>query len=396
MGILSGIRVLDCSIAMAGPFAAQRLGDLGADVVKVEPTAGEWQRHVAAGGAAGRRINVSFLSLNRNKRSLAVDLKAPDGKALLYDLVREADVFLQNYRPGVAQRLGVDYETLSAINPRLVYVSMSGYGEDGPYRNYPGQDLLLQAMSGAMMSTGAAGQPPSPAGQYLVDAVTAYNAFEGALAALFHRERTGEGQLVQVNMLDAITALQMQELSVFTVGGKPQKRSAEPHAHAYIRAPYGVFATTDGYIAIAMAPLQKLGALLEEPFFAGLDAEKDGWALRDEIYACTRVRLLTRTSAEWLAIFRENDIWAGPVYGYAELVEDPQIKHNGSFVEYEHPTEGRVKTPGFPIRFSKTPSTVERGAPLTGEHSREILRETGRDDAEIERLIEAGVVKAGT
>ncbi len=393
MGILSGIRVLDCSIAMAGPFAAQRLGDLGADVVKVEPIKGEWQRHVAAGGATGNRINVSFLSLNRNKRSLAVDLKSVEGKALLLDLVKDADVFLQNYRPGVAARLGVDYETLSGINPRLVYVSISGYGEDGPYRDFPGQDLLLQAMSGAMMSTGVAGQPPTPAGLYVVDAVTAYSAFEGALAALFHRERTGEGQLVQVNMLDAITTLQMQELSVFTVGRKPQARSAEPHGHTYIRAPYGVFATTDGYISIAMAPLKKLGALIGEPSFADLDDETDSWKLRDEIFARTRERLARRSSAEWLALFRENDIWAGPVYGYAELVDDPQIRHNGTFVEYDHPTEGRVRTPGFPVRFSKTPSTVERGAPLVGEHTREILREAGKDDAEIDRLIAAGVVK---
>ena len=171
--ILEGYRVLDCSIAMAGPFAAQRLGDLGADVIKIEPVTGEWQRHVSAGGATGNRINVSFLSLNRNKRSLAVDLKQAEGKAALYELVRTADVFLQNYRPGVAARLGVDYKSLSEINPKLVYVSISGYGEDGPYKLRPGQDLLLQAMSGAMLSTGRAGEPPSPAGQYLVDAVTA-------------------------------------------------------------------------------------------------------------------------------------------------------------------------------------------------------------------------------
>lgn len=392
MSILSGYRVLDFSIAMAGPFAAQRLGDLGADVVKVEPITGEWQRHVAAGGARGHKINVSFLSLNRNKRSLAIDLKSPQGKAVLLDLVKTADVFLQNYRPGVAKRLGVDYQALSAINPRLVYVSMSGYGESGPYVNWPGQDLVLQGMSGAMLSAGRAGEAPTPAGQYLVDAVAAYSAFEGALAALLHRERTGEGQLVEVNMLDAITTLQMQELSVFTVAHKPQVRSAEPHAHVYIRAPYGAFSTKDGYITIAFPSLRKLGELIGEPSFLDMDDEIDSWSRRDEIFAKTRERLTARATEEWLAIFRANDIWAGPVYSYADLVDDEQIKHNGTFVEYDHPTEGRVKTPGFPIKFSKTPSKVLRGAPLTGEHTRDVLREAGYADEAIDSLIAAGAI----
>lgn len=394
MGILSGYRVLDCSIAMAGPFAAQRLGDLGADVVKVEPVTGEWQRHVSAGGARGNRINVSFLSLNRNKRSLAIDLKSAGGKALLFDLVKGADVFLQNYRPGVARRLGVDYEALSAINPRLIYVSISGYGESGPYVNRPGQDLILQGISGAMLSAGRADEPPTPAGQYLVDAVTAYTAFEGALAALLHRERTGEGQLVEVNMLDTITTLQMQELSVFTVAHKPQTRSAEPHAHVYIRAPYGAFATKDGFIIVAFPSLKKFGALIGEPSFLAMEDEVDGWSRRDEIFARTRERLTVKTTAEWLALFRDNDIWAGPVYGYADLVDDPQIRHNGTFVEYDHPTEGRVKTPGFPIRFSKTPSQVYRGAPLAGEHTRDVLREAGISDARIDALVAEGAIFA--
>jgi crotonobetainyl-CoA:carnitine CoA-transferase CaiB-like acyl-CoA transferase len=392
MGILTGYRVLDCSIAMAGPFAAQRLGDLGADVVKVEPVTGEWQRHTAAGGARGNKVNVSFLSLNRNKRSLAVDLKDPDGKAVLLELVKTADVFLQNYRPGVAKRLGVDYETLSAINPRLFYVSISGYGEDGPYLNRPGQDLVLQGMSGAMLSAGREGEPPNAAGQYLVDGITAYTAFEGALAALLHRERTGEGQLVQVNMLDAITTIQMQELSVFTVGHKPQTRSAEPHAHVYIRAPYGAFATSDGFIIVAFPKLANLGQTIGEPSFLTMDDEVDTWTKRDEIFAKTRDRLKTKTTAEWLELLRAADIWCGPVYGYADLVEDEQIKHNGTFVEYEHPTEGHVKTPGFPIRFSKTPSTVDRGAPVVGQHSRDVLTEAGYDDAQIEALLAKGAV----
>jgi len=390
--VLDGYRVLDCSIAMAGPFAAQRLGDLGADVIKVEPVAGEWQRHVSAGGARGNRINVSFLSLNRNKRSLAVDLKQEAGKQALYELVKTADVFLQNYRPGVAKRLGVDYETLSAINPKLVYVSMSGYGEDGPYMQRPGQDLLLQAMSGAMLSTGRAGEPPVPAGQYVVDAVTASTAFEAVLAALLYRERTGEGQLVQVNMLDSIVALQMQELSVYTVAGKPQERTDEPHAHVYIRAPYGVFATKDGFIALAFPSMKTLAGVIDAPALLQWDDEGDTFTHRDEIYRITREKLLSKTSEEWLKAFDATDAWAGPVHGYEDVVNDPQIKHNGTFVEYEHPTEGKVKTPGFPIRFSKTPSRVQKGAPLAGQHTREILSELGWDKDKIDTLIASQVI----
>jgi crotonobetainyl-CoA:carnitine CoA-transferase CaiB-like acyl-CoA transferase len=269
---------------------------------------------------------------------------------------------------------------------------MSGYGESGPYVDRPGQDLLLQAMSGAMLSAGRAGEAPIAAGLYLVDAVTAYTAFEGALAALFHRERTGEGQLVEVNMLDAIATIQMQELSVFTVGGKRQERSTEPHAHVFIRAPYGAFATADGYIVVAFPPIRKLGQVIGEDSFLPMDDEIDTWTRRDEIFAKTRERLKEKSSAQWLRLFAEADIWAGPVYGYQDLVNDPQIKHNATFVEYDHPTEGRVKTPGFPIKFSKTPSIVARGAPLAGENTRDVLAEAGYDAATIDRLAKDGVI----
>src|SRR6266498_1292807 len=239
MGILSGYRVVDLSIAMAGPFAAMRLGDLGADVIKVEPVAGEWQRHTSAGGAAGRQVNASFLSLNRNKRSLAVNLKSAEGREIVLSLARRSDVFLQNYRPGVAERLGMDYESIRAARPDIVYVSISGFGETGPYADRPGQDMLLQAMSGAMFSVGRAADPPAPAGTFAVDAITAYSAFEGALAALLHRERTGEGQLVTVNMLDSAIAVQAQELSIFTVGGVPQhpgpRACLHPRALRHVR-----------------------------------------------------------------------------------------------------------------------------------------------------------------
>ncbi|OZI64876.1 CaiB/BaiF CoA transferase family protein [Bordetella genomosp. 4] len=395
MGILTGYKVLDCSIAMAGPFAAQRLGDLGADVIKIEPKEGEWQRHAPAGGIKGNKINVSFLSLNRNKRSLAVDLKSEDGQTIIRQMASQADVFIQNYRPGVAQRLGVDYESLSALNPRLIYVSMSGFGEDGPYARRPGQDLLLQAMSGAMLSAGRDGEAPRAAGQYLVDAVTAYCAFEGVLAALLHRERTGEGQKVEVNMLDAITTLQMQELSVFTVGGKPQTRSAEPHAHSYIRAPYGTFATQDGYLALAMPDMAVLARELEQPALLDYADEAAGWNHRDEIFRLVREAMTQRTTKDWFERLNVAGIWCSPVYGYAELVADPQIAHNGTFVEYDHPTEGHVKTPGFPIRFTKTPARVERGAPLTGQHSAQILREYGFDADRIASFEAHGAIVCG-
>lgn len=387
MGILTGYRILDCSIAMAGPFAAQRLGDLGAEVIKIEPITGEWQRHVAAGGAQGNVINVSFLSLNRNKKSIALNLKSIEGMQVLRKLVESSDAFLQNYRPGVAARLGVDYDSLKQIKPDLIYISISGYGESGPYLDRPGQDMLLQAMSGAMMSTGKADQPPTPSGQFIVDAVTAAAASEATIAALLHRERTGEGQVVTINMLDVITTLQMQEISVHTVGHVQQTRSAQPHGHSYIRAPYGIFATADSFMALAFPPLKLLGELIGEPTFLDYDDEIDSWAHRDQIFELTQLHLKEKSTEEWLAIFRENGIWVGPVYGYKELVNDPQIVHNKTFVEYEHPTEGLVKTPGFPYKFSQTPAEVYRGAPQVGEHTVEVLSEIGFTQGEITDLI---------
>jgi crotonobetainyl-CoA:carnitine CoA-transferase CaiB-like acyl-CoA transferase len=394
VGVLEGYRVLDLSIAMSGPFAAMRLGDLGADVIKVEPVTGEWQRHVSAGGARGHRVNVSFLSLNRNKRSLAVNLKDAEGRRLVHELAKSTDVFLQNYRPGVAARLGMDYETVRDINPRIVYISISGYGETGPYASWPGQDLILQGMSGAMFSAGRRTGPPQPSPMYVVDAVTAYAAFEAALAGLLHRERTGEGQRIEVNMLDAILTLQMQEMSVFTVGGLAQQRTSQPHAHCYIRAPYGAFATADGYLILAFPPLARLGELLAIPELTHMDDEVDGHARRDEIHRLVARRLLDRPAREWLALFAEHDIWAGPVYSYQDVMNDPQVRHNGALVTYRHPTEGEVTTPGFAIRFARSPSSVRRGAPLAGEHTREILAELGLSSPQVDDLLAAGVVAA--
>ena len=361
-------------------------------MVKVEPVEGEWQRHNPAGGAAGREVNASFLALNRNKRSIALNLKASEGRQIVLELAARSDVFVQNYRPGVAARLGVDYDAVSCVNPNIVYASISGYGEDGPYSSRSGQDLLLQAMTGAMFNVGRVSDPPAPSGTYVVDAITAYSAVEGVLAALLHRERTGEGQLVSVNMLDAAIAVQAQELSIFTVGRVPQRRSQESHGHVYIRAPYGAFETSDGYVAIAMPNLKVLGDLLESPDLGGMDEHVDGYEQRDAIISIVSKGLRQRTTAEWLNIFEANGIWASPVYGYADLLKDPQVQHNGSFVTYDHPTEGTVTTPGFPWKFSGTPAVVSRPAPLAGEHTEQVLEELGYDRDQISLLASQGVV----
>ena len=252
--------------------------------------------------------------------------------------------------------------------------------------------MLLQALSGAMLSSGRVSEPPKPSGQFLVDAVTAAAASEATIAALLHRERTKEGQLVSINMLDVITTLQMQEISIYTVGKIEQVRSEQPHAHSYIRAPYGVFETKEDYIAIAFPSLKQFGELIGEPSFESYNDEKDSWTHRDEIFAKTQERLLNKTAKEWLVLFREHGIWAGEVYGYKDLVNDPQIAHNKTFVEYDHPTEGHVKAPGFPFKFSKSPASVAKGAPLIGEDTSDVLKTLGYSQEKIETLLKTGNV----
>lgn len=396
MKALEGIRVIDVSIAMAGPFATQKLADLGADVIKIEPIGGEWQRHVSAGGAKGNQINASFLSLNRNKRSVSLNLKHAQGREALRRLVATADVFLQNYRPGVAARLGVDYDALRAVKPDLVYVSMSGYGESGPYVDRPGQDVLLQAMSGGLASAGREGEPPRPAPFFMADAFTANSAFEGALAALFHRQRTGEGQLVEVNMLDTVIAAQMQELSVSTVGGVPQSTAEEIHAHSYIRAPYGIYPTSDHYIALSFAEMQDLADVFDDHRFSAFDSERDGFSHRDEISALVAENLLRNSTEHWLKVLGDKGIWVGPVHDYASVPKDPQVIHNGSFVSYEHPTEGRVTTPGFPFRLSASRQDVYRPAPVNGQHTAEVLAEIGLSEPELDELERDGAIHRDT
>jgi len=284
-GPLHGITVLDFSLAMAGPFAAQKLGDMGAEVIKVEPTGdGEWHRTRAAGNAWVNKLNSSFIAFNRNKKSLSVNLKTEKGREAVYRLVEKADVLLQNFRPGVAERLGLDYETIRSVNDKIVYCSISGYGETGPYAKRPGQDLILQGYSGAMWNTGKEGDPPLPLGMFVADATAAHQAVEGILAALFYRERSGKGQKVEISMLNCVMDLQVQELSVYLTGGVKPKRTKEPLAHTLLNSPYGVYKTKDGYMTLAFGPIHLLGEALDNDRLRSFTEWKDGMEHRDEIY----------------------------------------------------------------------------------------------------------------
>jgi crotonobetainyl-CoA:carnitine CoA-transferase CaiB-like acyl-CoA transferase len=247
--------------------------------------------------------------------------------------------------------------------------------------------VLVQAMSGALHSSGRLGEAPQPGPYFVADAITAYSAFEGALAGLLHRERTGEGQLIQVNMLDAIIAMQMQELSVRTVGGVIQQHGPEIHGHTYIRAPYGVFPTSDGYLALAFADLAVLADVFGDEQLSEWDAERDGFTHRDEISRRVAAHLATGSSQHWLTLLSERGVWVGPVYSYDDLLTDPQVAHNQSFVSYDHPTEGRVTTPGFAFRMSRTPATVTRPAPTAGQHTVDILESLGVPAERIDELL---------
>jgi crotonobetainyl-CoA:carnitine CoA-transferase CaiB-like acyl-CoA transferase len=393
-GPLAGLVVLDFSLAMAGPFAAQKLGDMGADIIKVEPTgSGEWHRVHAGGGAWVNHHNSSFLAFNRNKRSLAVNLKSTEGRNAVYKLAAQADVALLNYRPGVAERLGVDFASLARINPKLVYCSITGYGESGPYSKLPGQDLLIQGMSGAMWNGGRDGDPPIAAPFFICDATAAHVAVEGILAALLCRERTGIGQKVEVNLLECVIDLQAQELSVYLTGGVKPRRTAEPTPNVFYEAPIGIYKTADGYITISVGSPEVLGRVLGVDGLETYASRVYEPEARDEFVRLVAQRLLERTTAEWLVDLRAVDYWAGPVYDYATMVADPQVVQNETFIEFEHPTEGRLRLVGFPWKFGRTPGTVRLPQPDVGQHSRAILEELGYSDEEIMKLHSSGSVE---
>lgn len=397
-GALAGIRVLDATQMLAGPLAATRLGDLGADVIKIEPPVnGEFNR---THGFENVRIHgemSTFTAVNRNKRSFALDLKNPESQNVVDDLVRTADVFLQNFRHGTGDRLGVGYERLRKINPRLIYCSISGYGSAGPYRDRPGQDLVMQGYSGSMFSVGSAGDPPEPGALWAADVMTGYQAAIGILAALRAREFSGRGQHVEVDMFSVVLDAQLQELVTFLNAGRAPERTAERSAHASIPAPYGVYRTRDGWLTLAMTPLPALGEVLDDDWLRGLSDYNDGHDHKDEVYARIKDLFVGRTTAEWIALCDAVNVWAGPVYDYADVAEDPHAIATGMFVDQPSAIAGlTVRTVRPPIRMSDTPPTIRRGAPRLGADTREILTDMGYSAERIDGLVGSRAVGDAT
>jgi crotonobetainyl-CoA:carnitine CoA-transferase CaiB-like acyl-CoA transferase len=395
-GALDGLLVLDATQMLAGPMAGMRLGDLGAEVIKIEGPSGEFNRtHGFEDLTVGGEMT-TFLAVNRNKRSFAVDLKHPDGLAAFLELVAEADVFIQNFRHGTAERIGVGYEQLHAVNPRLVYCSISGYGSDGPYRDRPGQDLVLQGYSGSMYSVGAKGDPPVPSALWAADVMSGYQAVIGILSSIVARERTGVGQKVEVDMLSVVLDSQAQELVTYLNTGRQPTRSEEVGAHASIPAPYGVYRTQDGWVTLAMCNLADLGEALDDDWLRTLGHYNDGHVHRDAVYRHIRDRFLQRTTDEWLPILDANGVWAGPVYDYADLERDPHVAALGIVTEQPQ-AWGPVRTVRVPVQLSETPTTIRRGAPQLGADTRSVLEDLlGYEAARVDGLVAAGAVKEHT
>jgi formyl-CoA transferase len=390
---LDGLRVIDQTQVMAGPTCTMLLGDLGADVIKVEPPDGETTRGMEPTLSGG--ISAAFLAVNRNKRSLALDLKDPRGREVFGKLVRTADVLVENYRPGVAKRLGTDYDTLAALNPRLIYCSISGFGQTGPYASRGGYDLIAQGMSGIMSATGNEGGPPVKVGVPIADLGAGLFGVFGILCALRARRVTGRGQYVDTSLFEAGVALSQWEATEYWCTGNVPKRLGTAHR---LNAPYQAFRASDGHFTVGAAneklwPLfcQLLGLphLTRDARFDTLGGRvRNRAALEFLIEAVTS----TKSRAHWLARCEEVGIPAGPIYSVPEAHADPHAQARGMVQEIEHPDAGRVKTLGNPVKMSKTPPRLRKAAPRLGEDTRVILRELGYADGDIDALAGAKVI----
>lgn len=383
--MLEGIRVISFTHFLQGPSASQMLADMGAEVIKVEPPAGAFERNWSGPDAYLESTSVFFLLGNRNVRSIRADLKDPLWKQAIRELVATADVLIESFRPGAMERLGFGWNEVHALNPSLVYCSLSGYGPDGPYRDRPGQDVLLQSMSGLAAGTGTGDQPPTPTGASIIDQHGATLGALGILAALHGRERTGEGTLVESNLLGAALDLQVEPLS-YHLNGFAGERSRSNVSSAFYKAPYGVFATADGYVTLSLNSLSALSALFDDPWFASI-GEENSYARRDDITDRIADHLRQLSSNVWEEAFSAHRIWFAPVHDYTAVESDPQVVHNRAIIEFEHPDAGPVRTLGHPITYNGKRPEVRSTPPRLGQDTEAVLTELGLDEETIESLI---------
>ncbi|MES3025673.1 MAG: CaiB/BaiF CoA-transferase family protein [Pseudomonadota bacterium] len=403
---LGHIRVLDLSRVLAGPWCAQNLADLGADVIKIErPLVGDDTRAWGppyARDADGNNTSEAayYLSANRGKRSVTVDIASAEGQALLRELASQCDVVLENFKVGHLKRYGLDYDTLKALKPDLVYCSVTGFGQDGPYAHRPGYDFLIQGMGGLMSITGERddlpGGGPQKAGVAITDLMTGMYATVAVLAALTHRDRTGEGQHIDMALLDVQVAMLANMGSNYLNSGKPPKRMGNAHANI---VPYQTFACGDGHIIVATgndSQYQKFVDVGARPDL-GADARFATNPLRvrhrDILVPLLAEMVKTRTRAEWIDQLEAAGVPCGPINDIGDVFENPQVKARGVAIEMDHPSAGKVTLVRSPMKLSATPTTAHRAPPLLGQHTDEVLREVlGRSEAEIAQLRAGGVL----
>ncbi len=394
-GPLAGIRVLDISRILSGPFATMVLADLGADVVKVEnPRSGDDTREWAPPYQGDQ--SAYFLSVNRNKRGIAVDLKSDAGRTIAQRLAGEADVLVENFRPGAAARLGLGYPELSARNPRLVYASISGYGQTGPDSHLPGYDAIAQALGGVVSVTGEAGGEPVRVGTPVADLGAAMWATIGILAALHARAASGRGDWIDISLLDGQIAWLTYVAGGYFASGEVPRRYGSAHPTI---VPYQALRTDDGHLMVAVgndtlwqrfAPIIGLPELVHDPRFA---TNPDRVVHRDELIPLIEAALAARGSAEWAAELSAAGIPAGPINTVDRALALPQVQAREMVLTTEHPTAGTLQMPGSPIKLSARPATVRRPPPLLGEHTDEVLRELGYSAQDIGSLRADGVVR---